>query len=90
MLDDTNVTRVRFSKRPLWGMNFPPPPRTTRGVTGEWRGERPVVQFTPTAEAVEQLLRFLEFRRVERLPGNGRGLEKRYRDGTRATFLAVR
>src|SRR5690349_10763453 len=61
MLVDTNVTRVRFSKRPLWGMNFPPPPRTARGVTGEWRGERPVVQFTPTAEAVEELLRFLEF-----------------------------
>jgi len=71
-------------------MNFPPPPSASRGRTGEWRSERPVVQFSPTAEAVEALLRFLGFARVERLPVSGGDLEKRYREGTRATFLAVR
>jgi tRNA (mo5U34)-methyltransferase len=90
MLVDTNVTRVRFAHQPLWRMNFPPPPSTAHGRTGEWRGERPVVQFSPTVEAVEALLTFLGFSRVERLPATGGDLEKRYREGTRATFLAVR
>jgi tRNA (mo5U34)-methyltransferase len=90
MLVDTNVTRVRFARSSLWRMNIPPPPRAARGATGEWRTEQPVVQFSPTAEAVQELLRFLGFTRVERLPVKSRDLEKRYRDGTRATFLAVR
>jgi tRNA (mo5U34)-methyltransferase len=90
MLVDTNITRVRFAHQPLWRMNFPPPPSASRGRTGEWRSERPVVQFSPTAEAVEALLRFLGFARVDRLPASGGDLEKRYREGTRATFLAVR
>ena len=90
MLVDTNVTRVRFAHQPLWRMNFPPPPSAARGRTGEWRSDRPVVQFSPTVEAVDALLKFLGFSRVERLPATGGDLEKRYREGTRATFLAVR
>lgn len=90
MLVDTNVTKVRFAHQPLWRMNFPPPPSAEKGRTGEWRGDRPVVQFNPTAEAVVALLEFLGFARVTQLPVNEKGLEKRYSEGTRATFLAVR
>jgi 2-polyprenyl-3-methyl-5-hydroxy-6-metoxy-1,4-benzoquinol methylase len=89
MLVDTNITGGRFTKKPLWHMNFPAPTQD-KGATGDWRHETRVAQFTPTATAVEALLGFLGFTRVTRLPVKEKSLDRRYHKGGRATFLAVR
>jgi tRNA (mo5U34)-methyltransferase len=89
MLVDTNVTTIRRSRRPYWAMNVPPLGSET-GTASAWRSRERFVQFTPSAEAVEELLRFLGFARVTRLPAREKALDERYRRGRRATFLAVR
>jgi tRNA (mo5U34)-methyltransferase len=89
ILVDTNVTRNRFMRAPYWRTNVPDPGSET-GTTGAWRSDRRVYQFTPSAEAVEQMMDFLDFATVRRLPVNDRGLDARYQKGRRATFLAVR
>jgi tRNA (mo5U34)-methyltransferase len=90
MLVDTNITYNRFMRgRPYWRTNVPPLGSET-GTTGAWRTEQRVFQFTPSAAAVEQLLGFLGFSSVQRLPDNEKTLDQRYQKGRRATFLGVR
>jgi tRNA (mo5U34)-methyltransferase len=96
LLVDTDVLpppriSMKAFKKPLWNMNV----ARAVGVdskartTSLWRAEEPVAQFTPNEAAVEELLRFLGFRRVEKLAPRGKGM-RRHRAGRRATFLARR
>jgi hypothetical protein len=47
-------------------------------------------QFSPNAKAVTELLKFLEFETVTQLPVESTTIERRYSEGRRGTFLAVR
>jgi tRNA (mo5U34)-methyltransferase len=78
-------------KKPLWRMNVAPAAGDDSNVrtTSLWRAEEAVAQFTPNEAAVVELLRFLGFRRVEKLTSRIKGM-KRYEQGRRATFLARR
>jgi 2-polyprenyl-3-methyl-5-hydroxy-6-metoxy-1,4-benzoquinol methylase len=89
MLVDTNITENRWMRKPYWRTNVPPPGHET-GTTGAWRADRPVLQSTPNAAAVFQLLTFLDFAHVTRLPNREKTLDGRYQKGRRATFLALR
>jgi tRNA (mo5U34)-methyltransferase len=93
MLVDTDVMRTRFIRRPLWRMNFmdPDPNPESKGVgTSLWRKTARVVQFEPNETAVIELLKFLGFSNVTKIKPKSSGLEKRYLNGTRVTFLALR
>jgi SAM-dependent methyltransferase len=95
MLVDTDVLRLArrlprlFSDRPLWQMSIAMPGASRTASTNLWR-DGTSCQFNPTPRAVIDLLHFLGFDQVTRLPVTQKGLERRYDDGTRATFLAVR
>jgi len=89
MLVDTNITHHRWLKKPFWRTNVPAPGRGD-GTTGAWRSDRAVFQFTPNSAAVEQLLHFVGFAYVTRLPNRESSLDQRYKKGRRATFLATR
>jgi hypothetical protein len=96
LLVDTDVQppprrNKKAFRKPMWKMNV------VRAVgvdlkertTSLWRAGEPAVQFTPNEAAVEELLRFLGFRRVEKLAPRIEGM-RRHRAGKRATFLAGR
>jgi tRNA (mo5U34)-methyltransferase len=94
MVIDTDLEPSR-SDEPHWRMEVlgktGPPDQDGNITTSLWRTER-WVQFIPTASAVEELLRFLRFKRVVRLnvsPGK-EVPDDRYQRGTRGTFLAFR
>jgi tRNA (mo5U34)-methyltransferase len=89
MLVDTNITHNRFMRKPYWRPNVPPL-GDEKGTAGAWRTEQRAYQFTPSAAAVEQLLEYLGFSTVRRLPVSDKELDPRYHNGRRATFLAVR
>jgi tRNA (mo5U34)-methyltransferase len=88
MLVDTNITASRWLKKPFWRTNVPVPGRED-GTTGAWRSDRRVFQCTPNAPAVEQLLDFVGFPDVIQLPNREPSLDRRYKKGRRATFLAT-
>lgn len=92
LLVDTDVMLTTETRAPLWGMNFPvvSTVKSHDITTSLWRGNGRVVQFTPNEDAVVDLLRFLGFSTVSKLEPRQEGLEERYYNGTRATFLAVR
>jgi hypothetical protein len=77
MLVDTDLASISFKRRP------------TSVTTSLWRRDR-VVQFQPNETAVVELLKFLGFQKVSRLKPTLVDLEKRYYNGERGTFLAVR
>lgn len=92
MLLDTNILRLPFNRKPMWLMDMPAiaTPEATDVTTSLWRSKDKVVQFRPTEKAVIELLKFLGFSKVQKLNPKSKGLEKRYYNGTRATFLAIR
>jgi len=72
--------------QPYWRMNFKGPTSENKSNT-LWR-DGTVCQFMPSARAVEDLLRFLEFRNVKRIdPTRDIGY---YRKGDWATFIGTR
>lgn len=95
MLVDTEVLRLYrglapfLCKRPLWYMNVAPAPGDHATTTNQWRRSE-AAQFNPTPGAVIELLHFLGFQKVETIPRRRDDLERRYRKGTRMTFLAER
>ena len=90
MLVDTNITHNRLIRgQPYWRSNVAPRGRET-GTTSAWRTEERAFQFTPSASAVEQLMEFLGFSSIRRLPDTEKTLDPRYHKGRRATFLGVR
>lgn len=97
MLVDTNVMRIpapisRFIKSPIWLMNFPAVSAEESGdvTTSRWRSTEKVVQFNPSEAAVVELLKFLGFSTVRKIEPAQKGLEKRYYNRGRVTFLAIR
>ena len=92
MLVDTDVMPTPEYKEPLWWMNFPAIStlESNDATTSLWRSKELPVQFTPNENAVVGLLKYLGFSKVEKIEPNQKGLEERYYDGTRATFMAVR
>ena len=58
-------------------------------TTSRWRPEE-FCQFSPNSRAVTSLLEYSGFTDIERLKPTVRGLEKRYYNGRRATFIAVK
>jgi SAM-dependent methyltransferase len=80
-----------FARKPFWLMNMPPivTPESASATTSLWRKDR-VVQFRPNDSAVVELLNFLGFGRVIKIPPKSKGLEARYYTGARGTFLGVR
>ena len=62
---------------------------STSVTTSLWRKDR-VTQFRPNETAVVELLKFLGFQKVSKLQPTLIDLEKRYYNGERETFLAVR
>ncbi len=79
-------------KEPLWMMNFPSivNPDSRISTTTLWRSKRKFVQFTPNETAVIELLRFLGFSIVKKINPVLEGLEDRYYNGNRATFIGIR
>ena len=92
MLVDTDVMLTTETKAPLWRMNFPVVSTVESHdiTTSLWRGKGRTVQFTPNEDAVADLLKFLGFSIIRKIEPKHEGLEERYYNGTRATFLAVR
>jgi tRNA (mo5U34)-methyltransferase len=92
MLVDTDVVPSPPDGRALWDMNFPAPSKddSASASVSLWRKGRKVCQFSPNEVAVVELLKFLGFTRIEKLPHRTADLEARYREGRRATFLAQR
>jgi SAM-dependent methyltransferase len=87
---DTTVTPPGSQRDPIWVMNFPPAANArAKDATSLWR-PKGACQFTPNAPAVIELLRFLGFRDVRQLEPAADGLEKRYYDRTRVTFIGIR
>lgn len=93
---DTTLMKVPIINRildrwPMWHM------RRVAGVdsnasnitTSRWRPKE-FCQFSPNSRAVTNLLEYCGFANVERLKPKVSGLEKRYYDGRRATFIAVK
>lgn len=77
---------------PILRMNVAPKYDDTSGAlasTALWRTEE-MMQFIPSRQAVDILLRFLGFKKVEMLRPNPALVEPRYRDGVRTTFIASR
>lgn len=99
MLVDTDVMRDRLFNRiirrpvksPIWAMNFPKVANrgSQTATTSLWRSET-MVQFNPNVQGVVDLLKFLGFRNVERIKPTEKGLEDRFYQGHRVTFLAQR
>lgn len=98
MLVDTNTLPLPprkgpFFDRPLWAMEVPPPPAadSVDSTTNRWRAaaDQPI-QFNPTETAIVELLRALGFLSVEKIEARPENLEKRYHNGRRASFLAIR
>lgn len=97
MLVDTKVLLQpsidnSFLEKPLWEMDLPvvSNDKSKDSTTSKWRSNKPVVQFNPNENAVFKLLEFLGFSKVEKLSPLQSGLEERYYNGNRCTFLAVR
>lgn len=89
---DTNLLPPRVWRRgPLWLMGFPPVTSEEHNdvSTSLWRQERRC-QFRPNREAVTALLRFFNFTDVRLIQPKERGLEKRYYQRRRGTFIARR
>lgn len=90
---DTSLLRFRYVDRlvkwPLWRMKVVPAMADNDHdiTTGRWR-KAASVQFYPNRVAVRALLRFAGFDEVELLQPTSPGLEQRYYQGKRATFLA--
>ncbi|SDA89114.1 class I SAM-dependent methyltransferase [Mesorhizobium qingshengii] len=93
---DTTLMKVPIINRildrwPMWHM------RVVAGVdsnasnitTSRWRPAE-FCQFSPNSRAVINLLEYSGFANVERLKPKVSGLEKRYYNGRRATFIAVK
>lgn len=72
-------------------MKILPPltPDHENASTGLWR-DREVCQFTPSVEAVTQLLSYLGFRRVEMLPVDTASNTEPRRTGALRTFIAYK
>lgn len=92
---DTTLMRVPYLnsllRQPLWHMRVVPAVREdAKNIsTSRWR-KREHCQFSPNAVAVKELLRYVGFGDVTQVNPEASGLEKRYRNGTRATFVAKR
>jgi len=92
---DTSVLRVpylhRLIKWPLWRMQIVPAAEesATNISTSRWR-RNDHCQFRPNAPAVKELLQFLGFSDVIQLKPQAEGLEKRYYNGSRVTFIGRR
>jgi tRNA (mo5U34)-methyltransferase len=93
---DTTLMKVPIINRildrwPMWHM------RRVAGVdsaasnitTSRWRPEE-FCQFSPNSRAVTSLLEYSGFTDIERLKPTVTGLEKRYYNGRRATFIAIK
>lgn len=92
MVVDTTVIPTPGSQAPLWHMNFPAAvtPEDPSATTSLWRMDKHACQFTPNTWAVIELLKFLGFSTVTQLDPKELGLEERYYNGRRVTFLAIR
>ena len=88
---DTDAVRSFFIRKPTWQMRVLPPGRAEArdATTSLWRPQG-ACEFTPNAQAVARLLRYLGFNDVRQLKPVAKGLEKRYYDGTRVTFIGIR
>lgn len=93
---DTSLMKVPIINRvldrwPLWHMRRVSNPGTnaTNITTSRWRPED-FCQFSPNAAAVTSLLEYAGFTNIVRLKPQARGLEKRYYDGRRATFIGIK
>lgn len=90
MLVETNIF-VTKSDLPVWRMKISGGPKDDTDVTSLWRPEQGVCQFVPNPLAVEGLLQFLGFPKVEYLTPTGKILdEARYQEGRRGAFVATR
>ena len=95
MIVDTTLLRLpyinRFVRLPLWRMRLVEPIEedSCDFTTGLWRKRRSC-QFYPNRTAVEEALKFVGFDEVDMLEPNEEGLEQRYYQGKRATFIARR
>jgi len=80
-----------FINKPLWEMGFPGISKkdAKSASTSLWRAEKSVAELIPNEEAVVELLKFLGFSQVGKIAPK-EGLEQRYYNGLRATFLAIR
>lgn len=90
---DTTLMKVPIINRvldrwPLWHMRrvSNPGANAMNITTSRWRPKE-FCQFSPNASAVTNLLEYSGFKTVERLKPKAGGLEKRYYDGRRATFI---
>jgi tRNA (mo5U34)-methyltransferase len=92
MLVDTDLIPNTRKNRPMWWMNFPSPSdvRSGSAAVSLWRKGRRMCQFSPNAKAVTELLKFLGFETVTQLPVESTTIERRYSEGRRGSFLAVR
>ena len=91
MIVETEIYEPSDTQNSTWLMNFLSPidDDPNRYSTGLWRTKK-MCQFKPSSSAVKELLEYLGFTKVTQLEPVAEGLEERYYDGTRATFIARR
>ena len=92
LVDTTVMPNPEQNKDPLWLMNFPTIStiKSDDSTTSLWRNKKGVVQLYPNEYAVTALLNFLGFSKVEKIIPTQNGLEERYYNGKRVTFIAIR
>jgi tRNA (mo5U34)-methyltransferase len=90
---DTTLMRVPYiggllERWPLWHMRrvLAPSAEATDIATSRWRPKE-FCQFSPNSHAVVSLLEYSGFSDVEKLKPTVSGLEKRYYNNSRATFI---
>jgi tRNA (mo5U34)-methyltransferase len=90
---DTTLMRVPYigqllGRWPLWHMRRVPAakPDATDIATSRWRPKE-FCQFSPNSNAVVQLMEYSGFGDIERLKPKVEGLEKRYYNNSRATYI---
>lgn len=95
MMVDTTLMRVpflnRLLKQPLWHMRVVPAVSEDASniSTSRWR-KTSHCQFSPNAAAVKLLLEYAGFNDISHVRPKPNNPEKRYLNGTRATFIAKR
>ena len=96
MVVDTDLMRIpgllqRFVRKQLWAMrtNSPTTLDSNDVTTSRWRTSE-TVKFVPMQTTLVRLLNLLGFPNVKKIEPKQEGLEKRYYNGRRGTFIAMR
>ena len=96
MVVDTNLQPIpallqRFLPKRLWAMrmNSASTPESDHITANLWKTHE-TVKFVPTEATLVRLMKILGFKKIKKIQPKVKGLEDRYHDGRRGTFIATR